>query len=295
MGAGGAAAPPPADPVPFVAPTPVPVPLDEAEIAFAIGDPAAQVTIVEYTDYQCPFCQRHALETWPAIIESLIDSGRVYYVFKDLPLDQLHPEARTAAIAARCGGAQGLFLEMHDEIFNTQAEWSGIGADAAKAYFQSMANGKGLDADAFSSCMSGNEVVTAVQRNVEEALSYGLNSTPSFLIDGYPMAGAQPFEVFELVVNLAENDELDEVFAENARQAQEQAQAQPTPSGPTGPVEIPIENVYALGDPEAPIVLVEYTDFQCPFCARHHAQTFPASRRTSLILVWFIMCSRITR
>jgi protein-disulfide isomerase len=273
-----AAAPPspvPIDPADIVAPTPVPVQLEATEIAFALGDPDAPVTIVEFTDYQCPFCQRHALETWPLLKTQMVDSGRVYYVFKDLPLDQLHPQARTAAIAARCAGAQGAYLEMHEIIFSEQSAWSGTELAAAEAYFLGQAQSLRLDTDAFAACQASNEQVTAVQRNFEEALRYGFNGTPAFLINGYPLSGARPYETFEYVIELAENDELADAIMESMRQAAEAA-AQPTaPPRPSGPVDIPIGDSYGVGDPDAPIVLVEYTDFQCPFCARHFTQTFP--------------------
>jgi len=205
----------------FVPPKPVTLAVEPEAVAFSVGDSDAPVHIIEFTDFQCPYCQRYAMETMPTLIEDLAESGRVFYAVKDLPLEAIHPEALSASVAARCGGEQDAYLPMHDAIFAAQAEWSGSG-DAAQSIFTSLAAELELDVDAFSTCMSDDQQAKFVQANINEALSLGVGGTPFFFIDGYGISGAQPID----------------------------------------------------GDPDAPVTIVEYTDFQCPFCARHALQTF---------------------
>jgi protein-disulfide isomerase len=257
----------------FVPPQPVELATGPEAVAFAMGDPDAPVQIIEFTDYQCPFCQRYALGTMPAMLENLVESGRVFYAIKDLPLDRIHPEARSASVAARCAGEQDAYLPMHDAIFTAQAEWSGRGL-GAEAIFTDLAAELDLDVGDFTACLADGRQAENVQANVEEAMSLGLNGTPFFIIDGYPLSGAQPYEAFEAAVGLAENGELGDVITAYARQAYEAMLAQQAPPQPAEPVDVPLENAYAIGDPNAPVTIVEYTDFQCPFCARHTLQTF---------------------
>jgi protein-disulfide isomerase len=257
----------------FVPPQPVELATGPEAVAFAMGDPDAPVQIIEFTDYQCPFCQRYALETMPAMVENLVESGRVFYTIKDLPLDRIHPEARSASVAARCAGVQDAYLPMHDAIFTAQAEWSGAGA-GAEAVFTDLAAELDLDVAEFTACLADGRQAENVQANVEEAMALGINGTPFFVIDGYPLSGAQSYEAFEAAVGLAENGELGDVIAAYARQAYDAMLAQQAPPQPAEPVEVPLGNAYAIGDPNAPVTIVEYTDFQCPFCARHTLQTF---------------------
>ncbi|HFQ93879.1 MAG TPA: hypothetical protein ENK32_07715, partial [Anaerolineae bacterium] len=263
----------------FAAPTPAAIALDGDTTAFAMGDPNAAVTIVEYTDYQCPFCNRHAQETLPRLIENMIDTGRVYYVIKDFPLDQLHAEAREAALSARCAGEQDTYLEMHDAIFASQSVWSDAGDEAATAHFAGLAEDMNLDMAAYEECVSTSEYPDSIQASLEEGSVLGVTGTPAFFINGYLVSGAQPYDVFEYVIELGERDEIDDVIEEQARQAyqayleqQNQPQRPPTPSAP---VDIPTDEAYSIGDPNAPVTLIEYTDYQCPFCGRHFQQTFP--------------------
>jgi protein-disulfide isomerase len=235
---------------PRVAPTPAAIRSDDA--AGSLGDPDAPVTIVEYTDYQCPFCQRHVQETMPGILSDMIDTGRVHYVLKDLPLDRLHPEARAAAQAARCAGEQDGYWEMHDALFEAQPSWAGQG-EAAADTFISLANELDLDEAAFRACLEEERYAEVIQANVDEASALGANATPYFFIDGLPIPGAQPYELFLYAVGLAEEGLLAEAF---------------------GPGEPDISKAYGIGDPNAPVVIIEYTDFQCPFCSRHYEQTF---------------------
>ncbi|HSH02683.1 MAG TPA: thioredoxin domain-containing protein [Anaerolineae bacterium] len=263
---------------PIVVPTPVPVTDDYAA---AIGDPNAPVTIVEYTDYQCPFCARHSAETYPSILSDMIETGRVYYMLKDLPLDNIHPQARTAAVAARCAGEQEAYWEMHDELFARQGEWAGKNSEELNEVLGKLATDIELDEASFDACLVSGKYDQAVQDNVREAQQLGVSSTPSFFVDGYPLNGARPYSNFVTIVDLAEKDQLADAFAEALRQrqeqiAQEQAQeAQQQAQQPTGPVNVPINGEPALGDPNAPVTIVEYTDYQCPFCQRHSAQTLP--------------------
>ena len=251
---------------PAVKPTPATIVMDD--IGSEIGDPNAAVTIVEYTDYQCPYCVRHATETLPRIISDMIDTGRVRYIVKDFPLDSIHPEARSAAVAARCAGEQAAYWEMHDELFARQQEWSGLGAAAIDVY-TAMATGLSLDGDAFAGCMASGRYDDVVQANQDEGLALGVTGTPAFFINGYPVSGAQPYELFEYAVALAEEGTLADAYVAPAEEA---AQPEPTPSGP---VEINTDGAYSVGDADAPVVLVEFTDFQCPFCSRHFLQTYP--------------------
>jgi protein-disulfide isomerase len=262
----------------FVPPKPVDLATGPEDVAFSMGDPNAAVQIVEFTDYECPFCQRYALETMPAVLENLVESGRVFYAVKDLPLDAIHPEARSASVAARCGGEQDAYLAMHDAIFEAQEEWRGAGA-GADAMFAELAADLALDVDAFASCQADGQQAAKVQANVEEAMSLGVNGTPFFFIAGYGVSGAQPYEMFEAAVELAESGELATVIEMQARQAYDAAvaqmqAAQPVPPEPPALVDVPVEGAYAIGDPDAPVTIVEYTDFQCPFCARHALETF---------------------
>ena len=90
-----------------------------------LGDANAKVTVIEFTDFQCPFCGRHFEQTFGQIKENYVDSGKVKYVLRDFPLS-FHPHAEEAAEAAECANDQGKFWEMHDELFSNQAEWSAL-------------------------------------------------------------------------------------------------------------------------------------------------------------------------
>lgn len=246
------------------------------EVRLSLGDPNAPVTIVEFSDYQCPVCATHFEQTWPTLKEQYIDTGRVYWVFKDFPLTSIHPQAFAAHKAARCvlelGGADA-YWEMHDLLFQNQEAWSG--SEEHLTLFSEYANQLGLDSDAFTACVASADSVEAVQADVDEGLAYGVNGTPTFFIGGYPFSGAHPIQNFDQIITLAENGQLRNAIAEAiaAAAAQQQAQNQPQPT--MAPADVPIGDAPVLGDPDAPITIVEYSDYQCPFCSRHYAQTFP--------------------
>jgi protein-disulfide isomerase len=86
------------------------------------GQKNARVTLVEFTDYQCPFCQRAFQQTWPTIKKDYIDSGKIHFIIRDMPLP-FHNNAKLAATAARCAGEQNKYLEMHDQLFTNQSVW----------------------------------------------------------------------------------------------------------------------------------------------------------------------------
>jgi protein-disulfide isomerase len=163
------------------------VPVDGAPVR---GSAEAPVTLVEFSDFHCPFCKRvqatltQLLERYP---------GKVKLVYRDFPIDSLHPEARRAAEAARCAQDQGKFWEYHDLLF-TQAP------KAAPEDLQRYAEQSGLDVAAFERCLSDNVHRAAVQRDIDEGTRLGVTGTPAFFINGRPLSGAQPLEAFVRVM-----------------------------------------------------------------------------------------------
>ena len=249
-------------PTQVIPPTPATL---NSSFAGALGDPDAAVVIVEFTDYGCPYCAQYSQQTLPAVITDLVETGQAYYMLKDLPLDSLHPEARAAANAARCAGDQNAYWEMHDLLFERQAAWLGQGDAAAEASFLSLGDELGLNMDEFTPCVIDAAFADAVEANAQEALALGAQSTPSFFINGFPLRGAQPLEIFTLAVGAAAQG--DDVIAELYV-------PRPTPTpAPAPPIEV--GDAPTLGDPNAPITIVEFSDFQCPFCYRHTTETLP--------------------
>ncbi len=270
---GGSPAPPE-----VIVPTPVVFGFESdsgGETLFALGDPQAPVKLVEFSDYQCPVCAVHFQQTWPLLKERYVDTGRVYYVFKDLPLTSIHPQATKAHEAARCAaevGGEDVYWQMHDQLFEGQEEWSGNSEHVA--VFKAYAAELGLDQAAFDACLDGGGQTAAVQAEMEEAFALGVNGTPTFFIDGYPFSGAHPIQNFDQIITLAENDQLRDAIAEalaRAQAQQEQEQQRPT----MAPADVPVGDAPFKGDPGAPITIVEYSDYQCPFCSRHFQETLP--------------------
>jgi protein-disulfide isomerase len=158
------------------------------------GNPSAPVTIVEFSDFQCPFCSR-ARPTVNRVREAYGDRVRV--IFRNFPL-QMHAEAQKAGEAAACAGEQGKFWEMHDRLFANQAKLQ-------VADLKEHANGLGLNAEAFSQCLDSGKHTSDLQRDIEQGAEYGVTGTPAFFINGRPLVGAQPFESFAQVID----DELE--------------------------------------------------------------------------------------
>jgi protein-disulfide isomerase len=243
---------------------------------FALGDPDAPVTLVEFSDYQCPVCARHFEETWPQLKEQYIDTGRVYFVFQDFPLYSIHPHAAQAAEAARCAaqaGGEAAYWQMHDKLFEGQADWADD-ADPA-AIFSAYAADMGLNVAQFDACLDDGATTAAVEADVREGYRLGVSGTPTFFVDGFPFSGALPLEAFDQLITLAENDQLQEAIAQAIAQAraQEQQQAQPRPT--LAPADVPLDDAPTLGQADAPVTIVEYSDYQCPFCERHFNETLP--------------------
>jgi len=170
------------------------------------GDPNAPVTVVEFSDFQCPFCSRFFVQTLPQLQETYIDTGKVKLVYRDLPLDNLHPNARPAAIAAECADEQGKFWDYHDVLFSKQAEWGGQSSDAVSETFQTYASDLGLEYASFESCLSSSEISDEVNDDFVDATLYGATGTPTFFVgneeDGFiKIVGAQPFNAFKAIID----------------------------------------------------------------------------------------------
>ena len=189
---------------------PTPAAIAPPEAAMTLGSPDAPVTIVEFSDYQCPFCARHYQETWPQIRSEFVDTGRVRYVFKDFPLTSIHPQADEAHETARCAGEQGAYWGMHDRLFARQSEWAGQANHVA--IFQGYAAELKLDTQAFDACLESGRWTDAVNADLAEGVGLGVQGTPAFFIDGYPLYGAQPFDVFQYALELAEQGVLGEAY-----------------------------------------------------------------------------------
>ncbi len=159
------------------------------------GDPNAPVTIVEFSDYQCPFCGRHFRETLPQIISQYVDTGKVKIVFRDFPLG-FHEKAEKAAEAAECAGEFGdaKYWEMHDKLYNNQ---DALDVDDLKSYAVEL----GLDATQFNDCLDSDKMADEVQADIDEGSSYGVSGTPAFFINGILVSGAQPFSEFEKIID----------------------------------------------------------------------------------------------
>jgi protein-disulfide isomerase len=164
----------------------------------ALGDPRAPLTVVEFSDYGCPFCRRYTTLTYQKLKRDYIDTGRVFYVFKDFPIVQLHPQAKLAAEAAECVGRQGAYWQMHEVLFANQSTWDTTAA-VARAAFAQYAGDLKIDRHAFETCMDQGQTRANVEKNMAEGQHLGIDGTPSFVINGKLLSGAQPTETFQRV------------------------------------------------------------------------------------------------
>ncbi len=199
-------------PAPAAAPTAARAPGAET-IDFALniagapvkGESNAKVTMVEFTDYQCPFCSRHYRQVWPQIEQDYIKTGKVKLILRDLPLEQIHPQALKAAEAARCAGDQGKYWQMHDRLFANQ---SALGRKDLTAQAEAL----GLDVGAFDKCVDSSKEAAKVREDAVEAARAGARGTPIFFLgltvpDGSELKavrvirGAQPYAAFKEAID----------------------------------------------------------------------------------------------
>jgi len=155
-----------------------------------VGPPDAPITIIEFSDYECPFCRRWFSEVFLRLRQDYPDTVRV--VFRDFPLSSLHPNAVQAAEAANCAGDQGVYWEFHDLLFR--------GSDLGEQVYLDYAAQLKLDLPQFQSCLESRKFKDEVMADYQYAAALGVRSTPTFFINGIPIIGAQPYEVFREVI-----------------------------------------------------------------------------------------------
>jgi protein-disulfide isomerase len=167
---------------------------------YALGRNDAPVTIVEYTDYQCPYCSRWHVSTFPEIRKNYIDTGKVRFIKRDLPLS-FHPNALPAAQAALCAGDQGKFWEMHERL---SANPSALGPETYTRFAKELS----LDAAAFQGCLASGKHVEAIRGSERSAAEAGITGTPGFVVgtakgdtvEGVVILGAQPYAAFDRAI-----------------------------------------------------------------------------------------------
>lgn len=163
------------------------------------GNPNATVVIEAYEDYLCPFCRRFFGATESQLMS--VYGDRIRFAFHDWPNEQTHPFATKASEAARCAGDQGKYWEMHDALYGRQGEW-GYKSDSP-AYFKRYAAELGLDTAKFNTCLDGDLHRKEVLLDLDEARRKGVAGTPTFIVNGQRIVGAQPFNVFASAIESA--------------------------------------------------------------------------------------------
>lgn len=175
-----------------------------------LGKKDAPLTVIDFSDYECPFCKRHFEQTFSQIKKDYIDTGKIKYVYRDLPLSFHDPMATTEAIAANCARDQGgdtSYFKYHDEIFKrTTSNGNGLNKDQ----LYTMAKDLGLNEGTFKSCLDSEKYKEEVQKDLADASAAGASGTPTFFIgkttssgeiDGTRLVGAQPYSAFQAIID----------------------------------------------------------------------------------------------
>jgi protein-disulfide isomerase len=168
---------------------------------YVLGKSDAPLTLVAFTDYQCPFCGRFETTTFPEIKKNFIDTGKVRFILRDLPLD-FHPFALKAAQSVHCAGDQGRYWEMKELVFKNQSK---IDVDSLAGYAKDIS----LNDDTFKSCMDEGKHLQEIRDEAQYAQSLGITGTPTFVlgkvvgdsVEGRVIVGAQPLASFEAAIN----------------------------------------------------------------------------------------------
>lgn len=167
------------------------------------GEATAKVTLVEFSDFQCPFCGRHVRDTGAQIDKEYVSTGKLKHVFMDLPLENIHKIAFKAAEAAHCAGEQGKYWEMHDRLFENQNKLQPFAAHAEAI---------GLDVTKFEECVNSGRQAAAIRQDMAEAQKAGVTGTPTFFL-AYTdpksskvktvrrLTGAQPYSSFKMEID----------------------------------------------------------------------------------------------
>lgn len=157
------------------------------------GDQDAPVTIVEFSDYECPFCARFYSDTLEQLEQRYIETGQVKFQYRDFPLNNIHPHAQKAAEAAECAQDQGEYWAMHDLLFER-------GVSGGVTSFKQYAADIGLDGQEFADCLDGGVHADEVAQDMREGQQLGIRGTPGFLVNGRLISGAQPLSAFEQAI-----------------------------------------------------------------------------------------------
>jgi protein-disulfide isomerase len=244
---------------PLLSPTVFKVPLEESPTQ---GPADALVTLVEFTDFQCPFCARAN-----ATIKQIQDEygNKLRLVVKQHPLP-IHPRAKPAAVAALAAHNQGKFWEYHDKLFANQRTLD-------DASLETFAKEVGLDIKRWKKDLEDPKLAAIVDRDEKLALSLGAGGTPGFFVNGRFFSGAQPIEVFRAVIDeelrkaqmmVNEGMKPSEIYASVLAHG---VSAPPAPAEPPAQ-KVDVGSAPAKGASDAPVTLVAFSDFECPFCSR---------------------------
>ena len=217
-----------------------------------------KVTLVEFSDFECPFCGR----AYPVVKQLREEYGsKLEFVYKHFPLSNIHPNAQKAAEASECARDQGKFEEYHNKLFENQ---QALGVSSLKQYAVEFS----LDAAKFNNCLDSGEKASIVKKDQDEGESKGVSGTPTFFINNERLIGAQPYSAIKEVI--------DRQLSGSAPSAPQTVPSAPVPSLPTGAaakVSASEDDDPVKGNKDAPVTMIEFSDFQCPFCGRFYSQT----------------------
>ncbi len=178
-----------------VAVEPTPVPRQNVSVGNspAWGPADAKVTIVEFSDFECPFCERFFTQTYPLIRN--VYGNKVRFVYRHFPLTSIHPDALPSALAAECANEQGKFWDYHDYLFSHQSDLS---HNALVSYATQV---QVPDIKQFTTCFDSQKYMSTIQSDLTDGTGYSVSGTPTFFINGNILVGAQPYQVFASAID----------------------------------------------------------------------------------------------
>lgn len=162
-----------------------------------LGNKDAKVEVVEFSDFQCPFCKSLYDEALVQIKKDYVDTGKIKFSYRHYPLESIHPNAKKAAEASECANEQGKFWEFHDQLFENQADWESLSSADAVNKFSEYAGTVGIDGATLAECVNSGRMAKQVEDDLADGTKAGVDGTPATFINGMMISGAAPYDDFK--------------------------------------------------------------------------------------------------